>query len=292
MEKIGGSFGFKKSTVSSAWKNATKRQLEELMNRDLAEMKIVAVFIDGKRFRTEGVVIALGVSECGKKQVLGFYQANTESGASCLGLLNDLEKMGLPSSGVLFVVDGGSGLNKALEERYSVQDPRQRLAVRVRCYVHKWANIKDALGKDSPATEEASRHYWNMRQAEDLMEALAHTRALEAVLRKANLSALASFQEAKDDLLIIHKLGLSATLKRAFSTTNAAESLNSMLKEDTRRVKRWRDSEHFQCWLATAALKNEKRMYRVRGFVGLPALAINLKRLCAHSQLDEITEAA
>ena len=124
------------------------------------------------------------------------------------------------------------------------------------------------------------------------MEALAHTRALEAVLRKANLSALASFQEAKDDLLIIHKLGLSATLKRAFSTTNAAESLNSMLEEDTRRVKRWRDSEHFQRWLATAALKNEKRVYRVRGFVGLPALAIKLKRLCAHSQLDEITEAA
>lgn len=292
VEKIGGSFGLKKSTVSAAWKNATIKQLKELMSRSLAEMKIVAVYIDGKRFRSEGVVIALGVSEHGKKHVLGFYQANSESGASCLGLLNDLERRGLPRSGILFVVDGGSGLNKALEEKYSVHDPKKRLAVRVRCYVHKWANIEDALGKDSPVADEASTHYWNMRKAEDLTEATAHTRALEAVLRKANLSALASFHEAKPDLLVIHELGLSSLLKRALSTTNAAESLNSMLEEDTRRVKRWRDSEHLQRWLATAALKNEKRMYRIRGHVGLPALAIQLRRLCAQPELDAIAKAA
>jgi putative transposase len=109
IEKIGGSFGFKKSTISRAWKNATKKQLEQLMSRDLAAMKIVAVYIDGKRFYSQGVVIALGVGEDGKKHVLGFYQANTESGASCLGLLNDLERRGLPSRGQLFVVDGGAG---------------------------------------------------------------------------------------------------------------------------------------------------------------------------------------
>lgn len=77
-------------------------------------------------------MIALGVSERGKKRVLGFHQANMESGASCLGLLKDLQKRGLPQSGILFVVDGGSGLNKALEEKYSVHDPEKRLAVRAR----------------------------------------------------------------------------------------------------------------------------------------------------------------
>ena len=111
------------------------------------------------------------------------------------------------------------------------------------------------------------------------------------MLRNANLSALASFHEAKADLLVLHELGLSALLKRSLSTTNAAESLNSMMEDDTRRVKRWRDSEHFQRWLATAALKNEKRMYRLRGYAGLPPLAIKLKRLCYHSELD-VTKAA
>ena len=87
IEKIGGSFEFKKSPISSAWKNATKKQLEQRMNRDPTTMRIVAVYIDGKRFYSQGVVIALGVGEEGKKHVLGFYQVNTESGASCLGLL-------------------------------------------------------------------------------------------------------------------------------------------------------------------------------------------------------------
>lgn len=126
------------------------------MSRDLTAMKIVAVYIDGKRFYSQGVVIAMGVGEEGKKHVLGFYQANTESGASCFRLLNDLERRGLPSRGLLFVVDGGSGLNKALDEKYSTHDSKKRLAVRARCHVHKWKNIADALGKDSPATEEAS----------------------------------------------------------------------------------------------------------------------------------------
>lgn len=291
VEKIGGSFGFKKSTVNAAWKKATKKQLETLMTRDLAKMNIVAVFIDGKRFRSEGVVIALGVSQSGKKHVLGFYQASTENSASCLGLLRDLEKRGLPGSGILFVVDGGSGLNKALEDKYSVHDTKKRSAVRIRCHVHKWANIEDALGKDSAATQEAATHFWNMRNALDLPEAAVHAIALESVLKQANLSALKSFQEAKADLLVIHELGLSSLLKRALSTTNAAESLNSMLEEDTRRVKKWHDSEHLQRWLATAALKSEKRMYRMRGHVGLPALAIMLRRICSQ-KLDQIAEAA
>lgn len=292
VEKIGGSFGFKKSTVSRGWKRATKKQLEELMTRDLSSMKIVAVFIDGKRFRSAGVVIALGVSDTGKKQVLGFYQASTESSASCLTLLSDLEKRGLPRSGIVFVVDGGSGLNKALEDKYFVNKREKRTAVRLRCHVHKWRNIEDALGKDSLAAKEASSHFWNMKKARDATEALTHAKALEAVLRKANLSALTSFQEAKPDLLALHELNLSPLLKRSLSTTNVAESLNSMMEEDTRRVKRWHDSEHFQRWLAMAALKSEKRMYRLRGHAGLPALSLKLKRICSHENLDANTQAA
>lgn len=234
-----------------------------------------------------GVVIALGVSESGEKHVLGFYQASTENSASCLALLHDLEKRGMPHSGILFVVDGGSGLNKALNDKYSVHDPEKRTAVRARCYVHKWANLEDALGKDNSALKEAKDHFWNMRKAEDLPEAAAHAVALESVLRRANLSALASFQEAKADLLIVHDLRLSALLTRSLSTTNVIESLNSGLEEDTRRVKRWHNSEHFQRWVATAALQHEKRMYRIRGRVGLKALKIRLQSLCSLSALDQ-----
>lgn len=132
-----------------------------------------------------------------------------------------------------------------------------------------------------------------MRDAKDLTEARAYAASLEKLLRKANVSALRSFQEAKADLLLLHTLKLNAQLKRFLSTTNPIESLNSLLEEDLRRVKRWRDSEHFQRWLATAALANEKRMHRVRGFKGLGALSATIARLCASETIvDSVKNAA
>ncbi len=93
--------------------------------------------------------IALGIAADGRKFVLGIFQADTENSASCIELLNDLESRGLQSEGILFIVDGGSGLNKALNEKYLCNDRRRCRAIRIRCHVHKWRNIEKALGDDS-----------------------------------------------------------------------------------------------------------------------------------------------
>jgi len=206
------------------------------------------VFIDGKRFSKHGVIIALGVALDGRKFVLGIYQAETENSKSCIDLLNDLQSRGLGESGLLFVVDGGSGLNKALEEKYLVHDKKKRRAVRVRCFVHKWRNIEKALGESS---HKASGLFWALRDAKDLSEAKVVSERLESVLKDLNLSAHQSYLEAKEDLLVIHELKLPGDLKAFFSTTNPIESLNSLIEEDMRRVKHWKNSEHFQRWLAT-----------------------------------------
>ncbi len=65
--------------------------------------------------------------------VLGIYQSSTENSAACRELLDDLERRGLPDHGLLFVVDGGSGLNKALDEKYELSRSDRRRAIRVRC---------------------------------------------------------------------------------------------------------------------------------------------------------------
>ena len=280
--QIAASFGVTKSSVSRAWVKTTKKQLEKLLGRDLRPLQIVAVFIDGKRFSKLGVVIALGVGLDGKKHVLGIYQSSTENSASCMALLEDLERRGIPPRDLLFCVDGGSGLNKALNDKYQVNDPTQRRAARIRCYLHKWRNIEDVLTEKQVL--EAAPLFWAIREATDLTQAMAHADALEACLKRCNRSALASFLEAKDDLLMLHRLGLGANLRKFFSSTNAIESLNSLLEEDMRRVKRWRDSEHFQRWLATACLHNEKRMHRVRGHLALPSLRAKLQAFCQQEE--------
>lgn len=258
----------------------------------MKELDIRAVFIDGKKFSKHGVIIALGVAFSGEKYVLGIYQADTENSKSCLELLNDLESRGLPESGIIFIVDGGSGLNKALEEKYLVQDKRRRRAIRIRCYVHKWRNIEKALGDDS---HKANGLFWALRDAKDMTEAKVVCDRLESILRDLNLSALKSFLEAKDDLLVIHELKLSQKLKTFFSTTNPIESLNYLIEEDMRRVKHWKNSEHFQRWCATYCLAAETRMRRIHGYKSLPGLWILLRKLTEQNDIDsnqEITEVA
>ena len=281
--QIANSFGFKKSSVSRKWIKATAKKIEDLQKRALKEMDIRAVFIDGKRFAKHGVIIALGVGSSGQKNVLGIYQADTENSRSCLNLLNDLEKRGLPESGLIFIVDGGSGLNKALEQKYLVHDKKRRRAIRIRCYVHKWRNIEKALGAES---HKALGLFWALRDARDLTEAKVISERLESVLRDLNLSALNSYLEAKEDLLVIHELKLSKKLKTFFSTTNPIESLNYLIEEDMRRVKRWKDSEHFQRWCATFCLAAEKRMRKIHGYQSLPGLWILIRKLTEQNDVD------
>ena len=166
-----------------------------MQSRSLQELEIGAVFIDGKRFRKYGVVVALGIANNGKKYVLGIYQASNEDQESCLNLLNDLESRGLPARGLLFIVDGGSGLNKALNIKYHCDEPKERRkAIRVRCHIHKWRNIEKALGKDA---HKAFGLFSAIRKAKDASEAKALSERLESVLRDLNLSALNSYLEAK-----------------------------------------------------------------------------------------------
>lgn len=287
VQKIANSFGFSKSSVSRKWIKATASKLEELQKRSLKEMDIRAVFIDGKRFSKYGVIIALGVACSGQKFILGIYQASSEDHQSCLDLINDLENRGLPAQGLLFIVDGGSGLNKALELKYFCHDKLKRTAIRIRCYAHKWRNIEAALGE---AADQAQGLFWAIRDAQDLTEAKALSERLEGVLRTLNVSALESYREAKEDLLIIHELKLSRQLKKFFSTTNPIESVNSLLEEDMRRVKKWENSEHFQRWLATYCLQNEKRMRRIRGHQQLPGLWVKLRSMLEReeNQIDNV----
>jgi transposase-like protein len=58
-----------------------------LEERPLDQEEWVALFLDGKRFAEAELVIAVGVTVTGQKQVLGLVQTATENRKSCAAFL-------------------------------------------------------------------------------------------------------------------------------------------------------------------------------------------------------------
>ncbi len=94
------------------------------------------------------VLVALGIREDGKKEIIDFRQAASESQSAWEGFLNSLYHRGLSGSKLkLILTDGGSGLKAALPLVYG-SIPVQR------CWAHKTRNVLNGVKKiDQPAVK-------------------------------------------------------------------------------------------------------------------------------------------
>jgi putative transposase len=72
--------------------------------------------------------------------------------------------------------------------------------------------------------------------------------------------------------LTINRLGLPASLRRLFASTNAIESCFSRAGDLCRNVKRWRDGNMARRWAGTVLLEAETHFHRIQGYGQLPLL--------------------
>ena len=63
-------FGISASNLSKKFKKCSGEKLKQLQTRSLAQHDIIAIFIDGKRYADDGIVVGLGVTIDGKKIIL------------------------------------------------------------------------------------------------------------------------------------------------------------------------------------------------------------------------------
>jgi putative transposase len=83
--------------------------------RPLNQDRWLVVFLDGFHLGGYCLVSALGVTADGTKVPLGVVEGTTENAAVCTRLVADLADRGLDAEqGILFVVDGGKALDKAI----------------------------------------------------------------------------------------------------------------------------------------------------------------------------------
>jgi transposase-like protein len=95
VEPAAETFGLAASSMSRRFKRASAKKLAELTERDLSDHDLVALFLDGKTFGDDQMVIGLGVTISGEKVVLGFVQTATENERTCSAFLRGLVDRGL-----------------------------------------------------------------------------------------------------------------------------------------------------------------------------------------------------
>lgn len=270
-DAIPGAIGMSKSSVSREFKEASSAQLKAFQERSLVDLDVVALFIDGKSFGNELMVLTLGVTLDGRKIPLSFAQSATENEKAMSQLLLNLVDRGLRTDqGMLVIVDGSKGLRSAIKRVFGKTARVQR------CQWHKRENVVGYLPKGEQA-------WWRKRlqqayERPTYEEAKNALLALHQELTEINQSAAASLEEGLEETLTLHRLKLFAVLGQSLKTTNALESLNALVELRCGRVSRWVNSNQRARWLATALLDAEPRMNRIRDHRQLPKLRAALIR--------------
>lgn len=262
-------YGIRKSSVSRHFVRATAQQLEQLCEKQLGALNLVALLIDGIQFAGQTLIVALGVEENGSKHVLGLWQGATENATVCKALLEDLVARGLdPQRRYLFVLDGSKALRAAVDKVFGSNLEVQR------CQLHKRRNVKDHLPEGCRADYDRQlRNAYAMTRYEDAKAALEK---IFRQLERINPSAARSLEEGMEETLTLHRLGVGPLLRRSLSTTNIIESCLNTVRDVARNVKRWQGGDHIARWTAAGVLEAEKKFRKVKGYRELKELAEKL----------------
>lgn len=270
-------FGISASNLSKRFKFQTAQRLEQLQTRSLAEHDFVAVFVDGKRYAADGLLIALGVTVSGVKIILGIEQMHSENGRAIEQFFNKLIERGLSfEQGILFIIDGSKGITRAIEQRFGIYAFIQR------CQWHKRENVISYL---DDAQQSLCRR--RMRQAyakTTYAEAKQELKKLDHELSKINPSSAASLREGLEETLTLHRLGVAPEVGKSLNTTNCIESVISQLGQYTDKVDRWHNGQQILRWTAAGLLEIEPRLNRIRGARFLKILRFKMQEIIKERQ--------
>jgi putative transposase len=223
---LGSEAGLSASTVqrlTESW----QAEHDEWSHRDLTGTDYVYWWVDGVHFNVRleedrlCCLVVVGVRPDGTKELVAVADGYRESKESWAALLRSLRDRGL-SAPVLAVGDGALGFWSAIREVFP--STKQQ-----RCWVHKTANVLDALPKRlQPQAKSAVQAIYNAR---------SRTEALSAA--KAFDDAFASFPRATskvmDDLdVLLGFYDFPAEHWVHLRTTNPIESTFSTVRLRTR----------------------------------------------------------
>jgi transposase-like protein len=197
--------------------------------RDLSGYKILYLFLDSHYLalrqgtdKKEGILVAWGVTEEGKKVLLHSDRGERESYDCWKTFVEDMKLRGLNEP--LLVIRGGNfGLKKASQEGFPYSFAQ-------RCQVHKMRNILSKLPKDMHAKMKRLIH--SAFYAKDYPQGLRIAKDIIARFEDEFPSAMECLAEGLEETLCVLKF--PATHRKSIRSTNLLERL---LGESKRRTK-------------------------------------------------------
>jgi transposase-like protein len=259
-----------KSSVSRAFVERTREALSELMSRQLGDLRLAVMMLDGLELKGRMMIVALGITTEGVKIPLGLWEGSTENATVATALLSDLVERGLdPEQGMLFVLDGSKALRKAVRSVFG-EVPVQR------CLRHKERNVLQHLPeRDRPPIKARMRRAW---RETDYHRALQQLQALAAELDRTHPGAAGSLREGMEETLTVIRLQIKGKLRRTLESTNPCESMIDTVRTTQRNVKHWSSGEMSLRWTAAGMLEAENQFRKVIGYTQLPQLAVAIER--------------
>lgn len=144
------------SRLTGEW----QKEYDRWQRRDLSARRYVYIWADGVYLQArmepqaECILVVLGATPEGRKELVGFQVGVRESAQSWRELLVDIKARGLSVPPEIAVGDGAMGFWKALDEVF----PGTR---HQRCWVHKTANVLNKFPKSmQPAVKVDLREIW------------------------------------------------------------------------------------------------------------------------------------
>jgi transposase-like protein len=209
-----------------------QQEYDRWQRRDLSARRYVYIWADGIYLQArmepqaECILVILGATPEGKKELVGFQVGMRESTQSWRELLVDIKARGLKVPPEIAVGDGGMGFWKALDEVFPGTHHQ-------RCWVHKTANVLNKFPKSmQPAVKADLREIW---QAET--RAAAET-AMDTFAEKYG----AKYEKAvtcitKDREALLAFYGFPADHWDHLRTGNPIESVFATVRHRTVRTK-------------------------------------------------------
>lgn len=220
------------ATLISRVTEAVIEQVTEWQNRPLDPIYPI-VYLDcivvkvrqNKQVINKAIYVALGIDLEGHKQLLGLWIGETEGAKFWLSVLTELQNRGVQDI-LIACVDGLSGFPEAIETAF----PQTRIQL---CIVHMVRNsLKYVSWKDYKAvTADLKQIYQSV--TED--QALQHLEAFGERWDEQYPQISKSWRRHWPNLITL--FSYPKEIRRAIYTTNAIESLNSVIRSATRKRK-------------------------------------------------------